>query len=167
MKRTLLCVTCAVAVLSLATFLQSAEKELFSLSIAPVTETVKSGADVRLCVRVTNTSDRIIGFIRSLGIVPEEGFRYQIEVRNSDGLPAPPSARVLELRKKQTVDFASNVARWLKPGESFVDEIDVTKLVDLSLPGTYTISVTREFPPAQNLGEGRIKSNSATVKVVR
>jgi len=48
-----------------------------------------------------------------------------------------------------------------------VDEIDVTKLYDLSQPGKYTISAARYIPPTQSLGEGKVRSNSITVIVVR
>jgi predicted DNA-binding transcriptional regulator AlpA len=41
------------------------------------------------------------------------------------------------------------------------------QLYDLSQPGMYTISVEREFPPAQNLGVGSIKSNTITVTVTK
>jgi hypothetical protein len=40
----------------------------------------------------------------------------------------------------------TNVARWLKPRESFIDEIDITKSCDLTESGKYAISVSREMP---------------------
>ena len=98
---------------------------------------------------------------------PEEGLRYEIEVRNDKGLSAPPSAYLRDLRNKTNVSFSSNLAQWLKPGESFVDEILVTKFYDLSQPGKYTISVTRDIPPAQNLGKGTVRSNTITVTVTK
>jgi hypothetical protein len=151
-----------------ATPLVSADKQqLFSLAIAPSTVTLKSGAELRLRVTVTNTSDRRIGFIRSPAALPEEGLRYNIDVRDPQGQSAPPSASARQLSKNTTVILGSNVARWLNPGESFVDEIDITKLYDLSQPGKYSIAVAREIPPAQNLGKGIVKSNSITVRVVK
>jgi hypothetical protein len=120
-----------------------------------------------LLVTVTNTSDRTIGFIRSPGQPPEEGFRYKIEARNESGLSAPPSAYLRDLKEKTTVSFSSNLAQWLKPSESFVDEIQVTKFYDLSQPGKYTISVVRDIPPAQTLGKGTVRSNTITVTVTK
>ena len=148
-------------------FLVSAEKQVFSLTITAPAFTIKVGTDLHLRATVTNTSDRTIGFIRSPGTEPEEGFRYEIDVQDAQGQPAPPSAYVRDLQNKKTVTFESRVARWLKPGESFVDEIDVTRLYDLSHPGKYTISIAREVPPAQNLGSSKVRSNSIVVTVVR
>jgi hypothetical protein len=167
MKLLLRYFVCGLTLVCLVTASLWGAKQLFSLSIAAPSEPVKSGVELRLSVTVTNTSDRTIGFIRSPGLLPEEGYRYEIEVRDAGGHPAPSSAHMRDLKNKTTATFESNVARWLKPGESFVDEIDVTKFYDLSQPGKYTISVARPIPPAQNLGEGKVKSNSITVTVVQ
>jgi hypothetical protein len=113
----------AVTFIFVATLSVSAGRQLFSLTIAAPVDPLKSGAELRLLVKVTNTSDRTIGFIRSPGLLPDEGFRYEIEVRNAQGELAPPSAYVQDLKNKTTTTFESRVARWLKPGESFVDGI--------------------------------------------
>lgn len=155
----------AVTFIFVATPSVSADKQLFSLTVAAPSEPIKSGAELRLLVTVTNTSDRSIGFIRSPGVPPDEGFRYEIEVRNAQGRSAPPSAYLRDLKNKPTASFESRQARWLKPGESFVDEIEVTKFYDLSQPGKYTVAVARDIPPGQNLGEGKVKSNPVTVTV--
>jgi hypothetical protein len=145
----------------------ASQDHLFSLTIAAPDEPLKSGGQLVLRVTVTNTWDRTLAFIRSPGPAPEEGFRYQVEVRNAKGQPPPPSAQARALKNKTTATFESRYAYSLKPGESFVDQIDVTKLYDMTEPGTYTISVVREVPPAQNLGKGRVKSNSVVVTVTR
>lgn len=142
-----------------------AGKRLFSLTIAAPSEPLKSGSELRLHVTLRNTSEARIGFIRSPGLIPEEGFRYEIEVRDANGHAAPPSEHVRELSGKRTVEWSSNLARWLNPGESFVDEVCITEFYDLSRPGKYTVSVAREFPPAQGLGKGSVKSNVVTVVV--
>ena len=144
-----------------------ADEALFSLTLAAPTAPLKSGAELRLLVTVTNTSDRTLGFIRSPGEIPDEWFRYKIQIHNEAGQSAPPSAYVRELKNKQTLGFQSSYARWLKPGESFVDNVEITKLYDLSQPGTYTICVSREFPPKQNLGTGYIKSKVITVTITK
>jgi hypothetical protein len=145
----------------------TAEEPLFSLTIAPITAPLKSGAELRVHVTVTNTSGSMIGFVRSPGPNPEEGFRYHVDVRDQEGTPAPPSTYVRELKDKNKVDFQSSIAHWLKPGESFTDEILVTKIYDLSAPRTYNILVSREIPPAQHLEKGEIKSNTITVTVTK
>jgi hypothetical protein len=47
-----------------------------------------------------------------------------------------------------------------------VDDVEVIKFYDLSEAGKYTISVAREIPPRQKLGEGAVKSNSVDLTVV-
>jgi hypothetical protein len=150
-----------------ATLSASANKQLFSLNITAPGEPLKVGAELRLHVTVSNTSDRNIAFIRSPGQIPEEAFRYEIEVHDAQGQSAPPSAHVQDLNKSPTItEEISSYAAWLKPGESFVDDLEITKFYDLHRPGKYTISVSREIPPRQNLGEGKVRSNSVTVTVV-
>lgn len=142
-------------------------KQLFSLALSAPKEPIKAGANLDLLVTVTNTSARKIAFIVSPGPLPEDGWQYEITVRDSLGRPAPPSAYVRNLDKRLPLyPGGSTVGRTLAPGESFVDEVDVTMLYDLSRPGKYTISVSRDFPPRQNLGEGRVLSNTITVTVV-
>jgi hypothetical protein len=167
LKPTASTLACALALILFATLSASANKQLFSLSIAAPSEPLKAGADLRLRVTITNTSDREIGFIRSPGQIPEEGFRYEVEVHDAQGQSAPPSAYVQDLKKSPTItEEVSRYAAWLKPGESFVDDLEITKFYDLHRPGKYTISVSREIPPRQNLGEGKVRSNSITVTVV-
>lgn len=69
--------------------------------------------------------------------------------------------------KKLVDTWSSNIGRTLKPGEALVEEIDVTKLYDLSQPGIYTISVTRHPEPWQHLGAGVFRSNTIAVTVVK
>ena len=160
--------TCTLALLiSFATLLASADKQLFSLNIGTPSDKMKAGAELRLHVKVTNTSDRSIAFIRSPGQIPEEGFRYQIEVRDAQGQSAPPSISVRDLQKSTTVtEEISRYVDWLKPGECFVDDVDITKLFDLGRSGKYTISVSRAIPSGQKLGEGKVTSNSIIVTVI-
>lgn len=144
----------------------TSKSQLFTLSLEGPHEPLKSGAELRLHVTVKNTSDRTIGFVRSPGPVPEEAFRYEIEVRDATGRSAPPSTYLRELKNKTTIISGSNLAHWLKAGESFVDEVDITKLYDLTKPGKYTVAVARDIPPNQNLGQGKVKSNPIIVTVI-
>jgi len=155
----------AVALISVATPSMCGPRQSFSLTIATPKEPLKAGAELRLLVTLTNTSARSIVFGRSPGPIPEEGFRYEIDVRDALGRPAPPSVYVRELTGKITDNWSSNLSRTLEPGESFVDEVTVTRFYDLSQPGKYTISVARPIEPWQNLGKGSVKSNAVTVAV--
>ncbi len=154
-----------IALAWVATLVAPGPKQLFSLMIAAPKEPLRVGAELRLLVTVTNTSDRNISFITSPGLMPEDGFLYEISVRDSQGSPAPPSAYRRTMDKRIPTDYGSRFARRLKPGESFVDQVTVTRFYDLSRPGNYTISVTRPMPPRQNLGNGSVTSNAVTVTV--
>jgi hypothetical protein len=84
-----------------------------------------------------------------------------------------PFAYIRGLKGKKTVTWSSNVGRWLEPGESFVDQVTVTRYYDLRQPGTYTIWVARRIqpylapPPGRKLRKDYVKSNVITVTVVK
>ena len=65
------------------------------------------------------------------------------------------------------MDYGSSLARTLMPGESFIDQVTVTRFYDLSQSGKYTIGVALQIPPRQDLGKGVIKSNSIVVTVTK
>jgi hypothetical protein len=138
---------------------------LFSLTIAAPKEPVKAGTELRLLVTVTNTSNRDISFFVSPGLIPEDGLLCQVNVRDADGRATPPSALERSRDKPIPLNLGSRYAKTLKPGESFVDQVTVTRFYALSRPGKHTVSVARPFPPRQNLGAGTVESNSVTVTV--
>lgn len=155
-----------VILISFAVFTSSARSQLFGLSIAQPKEPVKAGTELRLLVTVTNTSNRAISFVTSPGEIPEDGSLYEISVRDAQGRSAPPSPHLRTRDNRIPINQGSRVARTLQPGESFVDQITVTTFYDLSQTGKYTISVAREIPPRQNLGQGSINSNVVTIEVI-
>ena len=167
MKKLALSLVWVLAITDPATNLASRDKPPFSLVLAAPDEPLKAGAELHLRVTVTNTSNRKIAFIRSPGLTPEEGFRYQIEVRDAQGQLASPSAYVQNLKKSVNVnEEISRYAEWRKHGEFFVDDLNITKFYDLRKPGTYVITVTRPMPPRQNLGRGVVKSNTIEVTLI-
>jgi hypothetical protein len=158
-------VACAITFIAFAALAASSPKQLFSLTIAEPKEPLKSGTELRLLVTVTNTSNRTISFITSPGPIPEDGLLYEIKVRDEQGHSAPPSAYLRTRDTHIPMDYGSRLARALSPGESFVDQITVTRFYDLSQPGKYTIAVALAIPPRQNLGKGVIKSNSISITI--
>jgi hypothetical protein len=138
----------------------AADKPLFSLVIASANAAFKLHEPIILRVRVTNTSDRSIAFVRSPGQLPEESFRYQIEVRNQQGRSVD--------RAKNSGEPTTEISRYaytLRPDESFEDSVELTRVFDLSRPGKYVVTVSRDYPPAQNLGKGAAKSNPVTIDI--
>ena len=166
MKRYFRSCACAISLTFLAGPPASPHNQLFTLTIAKPKEPLKAGTELHLSITVKNTSSRAISFTTALGVVPEDGYLYQIDVRDAQGRPAPPSAYIRNRNSLMPVFRGSQVARTLKPGESLVDQVSVTTFCDLSQPGKYTISVARSIPPRQDLGEGKISSNAVTVTVV-
>src|SRR5439155_10530431 len=74
---------CAIALTSYAALAAPGPKQFFSLTIASPNEPIRAGTELRLLVAVTNTSDRTISFLTSPGPIPEDGARYEIDVRDS------------------------------------------------------------------------------------
>ena len=130
---------------------------------------MKSGTKLVLRVTVTNTSDHNLPFKRTGNPISNEEFRYQIEIRDADGKLAAPSAPV-RAREGQIVmmEDINNHAYWLKPGESFSDNLEVTKLYNLSPPGKYIVVVTKDMLTRQNPvpPEDIVRSNSVAITVV-
>ena len=158
---------CAIALTFFAAVAAPGPKQLFSLTIATPKEPIRAGTELRLLVTVTNTSDRNISFITSPGPIPEDGARYEIDVRDVHGSPASASAYLRAKDNRIPTDYGSSIARTLGPGESFVDQVTVTRFHDLSQLGKYTIWVALPIPPRQDLGEGKVRSNSITVTVAQ
>ena len=150
-------------------------KAPFSLSItAP--ETVKAGAAISVRVVLTNTSDKRIGVSRIRGQDREMAL-FDVTVTDENGKPIT-SERYQILRKylcladPQTVangvhpcPGSSSTIALLEPGETWSDELGITKLFDLSQPGRYTIQVSRAEWNGRVL-VGRATSNPATVAVI-
>ena len=140
-------------------------KEVFSLTLAAPGEPHKAGAELRLRVTITNTSDRPLTFVTAPGPEPVDDYLYRITVHDERGRSAPASNYLRTRDKNVPVDYGSRIGRTLKPGESFTDEVTVTRFFDLSRPSRYTITVAREMPPRQGFGNGNIESNPITIVV--
>ena len=57
----------------------------------------------------------------------------------------------------------SPVNRYLKPGETLMEEQDISLLYDITKPGRYVVQVSREF--SGGLYRGVVKSNKITIVV--
>ena len=158
--------SCALAFASPGSFKGEKPRPVFSLAIASPETPIKAGAELKLHVTITNTSERDITFVTSVGPVPDDDHYYRVTPRYEDGSIAPPSRFVRERDERIPIDYGSQIGRTLRPKQSFVDQITVTWLFDLSRPGRYTISVARQMPPRQNLGNSWITSNEITITVV-
>lgn len=139
----------------------------FSVVITGPQKPVKAGSEVKIEIVLRNTSDREITVGRTL--VSQAEFHYLIEVRDSQGHPAPDTEygrRIMGRETgKRTIMYSSGDAFFtLKPNDTLDDEAVVTKLYDLSQTGKYFIQVTRS--PLEKVDNGRIKSNIITITVI-
>jgi hypothetical protein len=149
-----------------------------SVTLKVPNKPLKAGTDLVLRATVKNTSDHDIIFPTSPGLIPSDGLRYDIQALDEQAQPAPPSARVLAQRATRGkggpgVAVIGNTGHTLKPGQSLVEEINVTRYYDLSRPGTYTIWVIHPLPlqvppwAAKKYWKGFVRSNTITVTVVK
>jgi hypothetical protein len=153
--------------LSLVADARSDTNPLFSVTLHPPTAPIKSGADVRLRVTVTNISDHSVRFGRTPGITPEEELSYHIEIRDAPGKVPPLTPFFHRLREDPGSSWGSYTTYSLEPGKSFDDELVITKLYVLTQPGRYTIWVARGQDPLEKSGKGVVKSNAITLTVTK
>jgi uncharacterized protein (DUF58 family) len=132
----------------------------FTLSISVPQTVVRAGSEVRIQVTLKNVSEHEIGILRS---TPD--YDYTVDVRDAHDKSAMPTEFARKLRAPDSVRVApSNVLYPLKPHETLVDKLIVSKLFEMGL-GKYTIRVAREIP--QELGGGSVRSNLITVIVTK
>jgi len=130
----------------------------FTIEISTEQPVVKIGSEVSLKVRLTNTSKRVMDCSATISNMTGVDPNYVFDVRDDANNSVPP--RVLEHPELAT---GQPVSRSLKPGESFTDEEEVSRLLNMSRPGRYTIQVSRRV--SDNKKDGSITSNAITVTV--
>ena len=136
-----------------------AVKAAFSLIISAPQSSVKSGAPVWIEVTMANNSNHRIAVTREPSEdLDQGGWVYEVDVHGDKG-GAPPQT-----------EYARNIINGglrstglipLYPGKTIIDRVNVSKLYDLSRPGTYTIQV-QEFDVSSS---SPVMSNKITVKV--
>jgi hypothetical protein len=136
-------------------------KPPLSVVVSPASQTVKSGADVKLKVTVSNTSSHELVFFDRVRICD-----YPIKIRDADGNEPPETADKQQSRcdrKPGQLDEARNILIRLNPGDSVDDEITVSFYYDVRRTGTYTVQVSRHLPA--EISKEDIPSNSVTFVV--
>jgi hypothetical protein len=105
------------------------------VSIGTPTPMVKSGADIKINVAVTNISDHNVRLIRSPDGHAEA--INQIEIYTAEGNKLP--------RLHGTQTWLSLKKTLLKPGAVLNAYLILTQLFDLSEPGKYTVVIRHEM----------------------
>jgi len=132
-----------------------ADKEPFSISIVPMDNDLRTGAEVFVKVRIVNNSKN--------GTVSRGGFyaqgvdtAFQYDCRNAAG----------KYVNKEIFPVGSiGDAPPLGPGESYEETVPVSRACDLSHPGQYQIQISKRI-----LGDPQhrvVKSNTVKITVIR
>ncbi len=137
----------------------SALAQSLQLSISTPSSTVKSGgAQVVILVKLTNGTDRVLNVRQQVGdIIP--GFAYKVLVTRADGRVVPSSSYAKDI---QSGVPGSRSIRTLSPGESLVEKLNISRLVDMTSPGLYHIVLTRERSEAD---QSTLTSNVVSIQV--
>ncbi len=138
--------------------LVKAAGEIFSLTISTPRETVKAGSDSQLFIKLTNDANHEITLFSRNTYCD-----YTLEVRDSNGKPAPETEQKRKLNCAANGDAGRFVVIKLKPGEHHEDLIFVNYLFNMSRPDEYSVRVAREIP--KELGQGQVKSNTIGITV--
>jgi hypothetical protein len=86
-----------------------------------------------------------------------------------DGVPAQETGAMRELRNYRKADAYPTIQnpRALKPGNTWTTHLDVSDYYDMTKPGTYRITVTRESLPLNLAYSATVRSNTITVVVLQ
>jgi len=113
----------------------------FSITISTAETNVQSGAKVPLNVKLTNTSDREFRIGTSIGLRAERDF--QIDVIDDHGHSAPRTAYGDKIDGKAGLFSGSRGSHLLKPGDSLVENAELSRIFDPMKPGNYMVRATR------------------------
>lgn len=116
----------------------------FVLRVAANRTSVQPGAEVVLRVTLRNVSSR--SFVApSMASGNDLGeFVYKVSVTDQRGRPAPRTAYTRWSAGQLLAGNAPDVV--LKPGGVVKDELVLTRLVDITAPGNYTVQVWEDWP---------------------
>jgi hypothetical protein len=141
----------------------------FSITIS-MTPVAKAGAEVRLSIVYTNTSEQEIELVRNTG--PGGEFFNRVLVQDERGRPAPLTKYGRDLTAAEVTgpsrhnylprDFSGGLLFLrMPPGKTREDAIILSKLHDLSRPGIYTVQVER----FDEMTKTFVSSNRLTITV--
>jgi hypothetical protein len=132
-----------------------------TISIAARRAAYVSGRPIRIRVVLRNTTDREFTIFQSVGGGSGEQY-YSVRVTGPDGKAADLTAYGAAVLKHVPVP-GSRIMRTVKPGEAAkVEYVTVSRLFDMTAPGTYVVQVSRRSPLDSAVV---LKSNTLTIEV--
>ena len=129
-----------------------------SLSIRAAQEATKHGSDVTIALTLKNVTTHTIVFTDT-----NSACDYAVDVRDSAGLPAPPTEYKRTLKCDTKLVDGRNIIVSLKPGEFRQEQLIITRVRDLGRPGKYSVRVLRKFP--NEIGDGIAESNTIVISI--
>jgi dipeptidyl aminopeptidase/acylaminoacyl peptidase len=131
----------------------------FLIAISAPNDEVQVGSDAQVMITLTNLAEHQILFAHRPGTNNPE-FSYTIHVRTAAGRVVEETAYGREARGNPQME--GRTVDYVQPGQSAVQIAHLTRLVNLSRPGVYTVSVSRKDPESQSV----VDSNEITLNVV-
>jgi len=120
----------------------------------------KEGDPVKIHVILFNQTSEPFSVFKSVGEAHAELY-YVLRVTAPSGKEAPltPYGKAVQQREVMAI---SRIREFVKPGDSVGDNIDVSRMVDMSKTGTYRIQVRRPNPLSP---KSDLESNTLTITV--
>jgi hypothetical protein len=139
----------------------------FSLHIGPPRQVVKAGSPVQIEVNVVNATDHKIWFSAAKGGKGWSELTYNVTIRDAQGSSPP----LTKLGRALTGEFlrsddevpnsVDHVFADLETGESAPDVMTVSKIYDLSRPGSYVVTIS-----GADTKDAWVYSNTVSIKVI-
>jgi hypothetical protein len=131
-----------------------------SITISAADSAPAAKSAVKVTITVKNVTRRRIVVDKLLGGETGE-FLHEFDVRNARGEPAAETEYYRGFKEGGPDGIYEIMGHPLEPGESLVDNVTLSKLYDLSLPGRYTIQARRRDSESKTY----VKSNTITLTV--
>ncbi len=128
---------------SLAAFCQTAPQP-FSLAITTKTPAVAIGSHLKVQIVFTNTSSNIIVITRDKSVEAAEQAGFSAIVLDSSGKQVPYTSYGDKFFKGELITISTPFQVPMKPGEALKQEMNITKLFNLNVPGTIYHSDPKE-----------------------
>jgi hypothetical protein len=142
-------------------------KEPFSLTVQSSSSNYKIGSEIRLDIIVTNTSESTIGLQTGPGVRMAER-HFNVVAVGPDGTVAKETPYGLHVHGKDNKGSisapGSRYVEEIPAGKQIHQEIDISKMYDLTSSGTYSIYVTRDYELDKHM---IVKSNRIQLTLVR
>jgi hypothetical protein len=138
----------------------------FSISLAPPVGPIRLGTPIIVTVTVTNVAHKDIWWRSDISKdSPYLGFRYLL---TRDGREVETTFFHRKITGRQRPDDPSEVSSGsaitspLAPGKMFAIRIDLTRLYEITVPGQYTLIVSRS-----ETGSSSVRSKPLLLKIER